>query len=124
MSWIVQLRSSSAGERYLTQRGKGVTTDRQKAKVFADWAEADSFRLQASRLWPDSQVIPLIDMPMVEPSELERLKQAAQKVATVLSAQLSLRGDRLHHGHRSRPGTCDACDALNELVSLITPPAV
>ncbi len=54
--WIIQLRSPEAGSRYFTRRGKGVTTFRDKAKVFSKQDEA-LYWLRYCTLWPDRLLI-------------------------------------------------------------------
>lgn len=57
MGWIIELRPPEEGGRYFTKRGKGVTHDPRKAKVFTDRAEAEA-HMAPCTLWPSRRVIP------------------------------------------------------------------
>ena len=122
--WIVQLRPASADERYLTLRGKGVTTERSKAKVFTDETEAEKYVQIARDTWPDSKLIQVTPVQPEAHSETEdrvlKLEAAARAVASELSAVLSLGGRLAHHGHNQNPGTCGPCRALNELKRVLS----
>jgi hypothetical protein len=58
MNWIIQLRSHHEGERYYTSRGKGVTYEKSKAKVFSTQKEAED-KAKECTLWPDAKATPL-----------------------------------------------------------------
>ncbi len=55
--WIIQLRAPEQGARYYTARGKNVTNERDKAKVFSTEQEAKD-KMDDGTLWPDRKVIP------------------------------------------------------------------
>lgn len=58
MGWIVQLRSPRFGARYYMARGKGVTLERSKAKVFATKEEAAA-KAKECDLWRGAKAVPL-----------------------------------------------------------------
>ena len=55
--WIIQLRAPKDGVRYFMLRGKGVTLDREKAKVFPSKEEAEK-KMAICTLWPARKLIP------------------------------------------------------------------